>query len=126
VLTVFEDDEHVFSALRSGAVGYLLKGSRPSRLLDAIDEVISGGSPMSGNIARRVIDTFRSKLQIHSADLTERENNLLGLLAEGFRYKEIAEKAEISVETVRTHIRNIYHKLQVQSRTEAINKVRGQ
>lgn len=81
---------------------------------------------MSGNIARRVIDTFRSKLQIHSADLTERENNLLGLLAEGFRYKEIAEKAEISVETVRTHIRNIYHKLQVQSRTEAINKVRGQ
>jgi DNA-binding NarL/FixJ family response regulator len=126
VLTVFEDDEHVFNALKAGAVGYLLKGSRPSKLLDAIDEVMVGGSPMSGNIARKVIDTFRAQETMHSPQLTARENALLSLLAEGYRYKEIAEKTEISTETVRTHVRNIYQKLEVQSRTEAINKVRGQ
>lgn len=125
VLTVFEDDEHVFNALKAGAVGYLLKGSRPTRLLDAIDEVMAGGSPMSGNIARKIIDTFRTKETIHSPQLTQRENTLLALLAEGYRYKEIAEKMQISAETVRTHVRNIYQKLEVQSRTEAINKVRG-
>lgn len=125
VLTVFEDDDHVFNALKAGAVGYLLKGSRPSKLLDAIDEVIAGGSPMSGSIARKVIDTFRITENLQSELLSERENSLLALLADGYRYKEIAEKTGISVETVRTHIRNIYQKLQVQSRTEAINKVRG-
>ncbi len=126
VLTVFEDDDNVFNALKAGAVGYLLKGSRPSKLLDAIDEVIAGGSPMSGHIARKVIDTFRIKETMHSPLLTERENALLTLLSDGFRYKEIADKLDISAETVRTHVRNIYQKLQVTSRTEAINKVRGQ
>jgi DNA-binding NarL/FixJ family response regulator len=126
VLTVFEDDEHVFNALKAGAVGYLLKGSRPTKLLDAIDEVMAGGSPMSGHIARKVIETFRTKETLHSPQLTDRENTLLTLLADGYRYKEIADKINISVETVRTHVRNIYNKLEVQSRTEAINKVRGQ
>lgn len=124
VLTVFEDDEHVFSALKAGAVGYLLKGARPTKLLDAIDEVMSGGSPMSGTIARKVINTFRESEAYYSDQLTDRENALLSFLAEGFRYKEIAEKTGISVETVRTHIRNIYQKLQVQSRTEALNKIK--
>lgn len=125
VLTVFEDDEHVFSALKAGATGYILKGARPSKLLDAIDEVMSGGSPMTGSIARRVMESFRQKEVLQSEHLTERENGLLQKLAEGLRYKEIAEELNISAETVRTHIRNIYQKLQVQSRTEAINKLRG-
>lgn len=125
VLTVFEDDEHVFNALKAGATGYLLKGSRPSKLIDAIDEVMSGGSPMTGTIARKVLDSFHKREQLQSERLTERENILLQSLARGLRYKEIAEELGISVETVRTHIRNIYQKLQVQSRTEALNKLRG-
>ncbi len=125
VLTIFEDDEHVFNALKAGATGYLLKGSRPSKLLDAIDEVMSGGSPMTGTIARKVMDSFRQKEVLQSEQLTERENGLLHKLAQGLRYKEIADELQISVETVRTHIRNIYQKLQVQSRTEALNKLRG-
>lgn len=126
VLTVFEDDDHVFSALKAGATGYMLKGSRPSRLIDAIDEVMSGGSPMTGTIARKVMESFRQKEVLQSEQLTERENQLLQQLSMGLRYKEIADELNISVETVRTHIRNIYQKLQVQSRMEAINKLRGQ
>ncbi|MBX7052534.1 MAG: response regulator transcription factor [Flavobacteriales bacterium] len=124
VLTVFEDDDHVFSALKAGAVGYLLKGARPTKLLDAIDEVMAGGSPMSGTIARKVINTLRESESYYSDQLTDRENTLLAFLAEGYRYKEIADKTGISIETVRTHIRNIYQKLQVQSRTEALNKIK--
>lgn len=125
VLTIFEDDDHVFSALKAGAIGYILKGARPTKLLDAVDEVMGGGSPMSGSIARKVIESFQKKDTLHSTELTERENEILALLAEGYRYKEIADKAGISMETVRTHVRNIYSKLQVQSRTEAINKLRS-
>lgn len=126
VLTVFEDDDHVFGALKAGATGYLLKGSRPTKLLDALDEIVAGGSPMSSTIARRVMESFRQKETVQSEVLTERENQLLGHLSQGLRYKEIAEAFGISIETVRTHIRNIYQKLQVQSRTEALNKLRGQ
>ncbi len=125
VLTVFEDDDHVFGALKAGATGYLLKGSRPTKLIDAIDEIVAGGSPMSGTIARKVMESFRQKEIVQSEVLTERENQLLGHLSQGLRYKEIADVFGISVETVRTHIRNIYQKLQVQSRTEALNKLRG-
>jgi DNA-binding NarL/FixJ family response regulator len=125
VLTVFEDDDHVFGALKAGATGYLLKGSRPTKLVDAIDEIVAGGSPMTGTIARKVMESFRQKERIQSEVLTERENQLLGHLSQGLRYKEIADVFGISIETVRTHIRNIYQKLQVQSRTEAINKLRG-
>lgn len=125
ILSVFEDDDHVFNALKAGANGYILKGARPTKLLDAIDEVMSGGSPMTGTIARKVMDTFRKNEILQSEQLTERENEILQKLAEGLRYKEIADLLGISTETVRTHIRNIYQKLQVQSRTEAINKLRG-
>lgn len=125
VLTVFEDDDHVFGALKAGATGYLLKGSRPTKLVDAIDEIVAGGSPMTGTIARRVMESFQQKDVLQSEVLTERENEMLAFLSRGLRYKEIADALNISIETVRTHIRNIYQKLQVQSRTEAINKLRG-
>lgn len=125
VLTVFEDDDHVFNALKAGATGYILKGGRPAKILDALDEIISGGSPMTGTIARKVIGTFKHQENTQSEALTSRENEILQLLAEGFRYKEIADKIHIKTDTVRTHIRNIYQKLEVQSRMEAINKVRG-
>lgn len=125
VLTVFEDDDHVFNALKAGATGYILKGGRPAKILDALEEIISGGSPMTGTIARKVIGTFKQQDSPQSDVLTARENEILLLLAEGFRYKEIAEKINIKTDTVRTHIRNIYQKLEVQSRMEAINKVRG-
>ncbi|MFM9985175.1 MAG: LuxR C-terminal-related transcriptional regulator [Flavobacteriales bacterium] len=125
VLTIFEDDDHVFNALKAGATGYILKGGRPAKILDALDEIISGGSPMTGTIARKVIGTFKQQENTQSDVLTTRENEILKLLAEGFRYKEIADKLDIKTDTVRTHIRNIYQKLEVQSRMEAINKVRG-
>ena len=125
VLTVFEDDDHVFNALKAGATGYILKGGRPAKILDALEEIISGGSPMTGTIARKVIGTFKQQENTQSDALTARENEILQLLADGFRYKEIADKINIKTDTVRTHIRNIYQKLEVQSRMEAINKVRG-
>jgi len=125
VLTIFEDDNNVFNALKAGAVGYLVKGARPTKLLDAIDEVMEGGSPMTGSIARKVVDVFRKTETLYSEKLTDRENAILSLLSDGLRYKEIAERMEISTETVRTHVRNIYNKLEVQSRTEAINKLRS-
>jgi DNA-binding NarL/FixJ family response regulator len=126
VLTVFEDDDHVFDALRAGAAGYILKSGRPASILDAIDEVAKGGSPMTGTIARKVIASFKEKeKELHSEELTDRENQILRKLADGFRYKEIADVFGVSTETIRTHIRNIYRKLQVQSKIEAINKLRN-
>jgi DNA-binding NarL/FixJ family response regulator len=125
VLTVFEDDDNVFGALKAGATGYLLKGTRPTKIVDAIDEIVAGGSPMTGTIARKVMESFQQKNVLQSEMLTERENEMLKFLSRGLRYKEIADALNISIETVRTHIRNIYQKLQVQSRTEAINKLRG-
>lgn len=126
VLTVFEDDEHVFDALRAGATGYILKSGRPASILDAIDEVAKGGSPMTGSIARKVIASFKEKSEeLHSEELTDRENQILRKLADGLRYKEIADMFGVSTETIRTHIRNIYRKLQVQSKIEAINKLRN-
>lgn len=125
MFTVFEDDENVFESLCAGASGYILKNTTPEKLVEAIKDLYAGGSPMSSSIARRVISSFQkpesNRLQI--SKLTAREKELLDMLSKGYRYKEIAEKMFISVETVRTHIRNIYEKLQVQSRTEALNKV---
>jgi DNA-binding NarL/FixJ family response regulator len=125
MFTVFEEDHYVFDALCAGAAGYLLKNTTPENLISGILEIFSGGSPMSSAIARRVISTFHqtSSEQKELNKLTAREKELLNLLAGGYRYKEIANLLFISVETVRTHIRNIYEKLQVQSRTEALNKV---
>jgi len=125
--TIFQDDDSVFNALKAGATGYLLKNDDPGKIVDAIRELHAGGSPMTPQIARRVLESFKRPAvneDIHL--LTNRETEMLGLLAKGFRYKEIAEKLFISTATVRTHIYNIYQKLHVQSRTDAINKVFGQ
>lgn len=124
ICTSFEDSETVFKALVAGATGYLVKTTQPSRLLDGIVEVHKGGSPISSHIARQIVTSFHvseknEQLQI----LTAREQEILDLLSRGFRYKEIGDRLFLSTETVRTHIRNIYTKLQVNSRTEALNKV---
>ncbi|HEY2722279.1 MAG TPA: response regulator transcription factor [Chitinophagaceae bacterium] len=124
--TVYEDDENIFESLKAGASGYLLKKTAPSKILDAIVEVYNGGSPMSGQIARKVIASFQHKDSIDETDvLTPKEKEILKQLAKGLRYKEIADEMKISIETVRSHARKIYEKLQVQSRTEALNKVYG-
>jgi DNA-binding NarL/FixJ family response regulator len=124
--TVYEDDESIFESLKAGASGYLLKKTAPLKILDSILEVYNGGSPMSGQIARKVIASFQHKDTIDDSDLlTLREKAILKSLAKGLRYKEIAFEFNIGIETVRSHARNIYEKLQVQSRTEAINKIMG-
>jgi DNA-binding NarL/FixJ family response regulator len=122
--TVYEDDDSIFESLKAGASGYLLKKTAPTKILDSITEVYQGGSPMSGQIARKVIASFQHKDTIDDSEiLTHREKEILKSLAKGLRYKEIASEFNIGIETVRSHARNIYEKLQVQSRTEAINKI---
>ncbi|MFP4470043.1 MAG: LuxR C-terminal-related transcriptional regulator [Bacteroidales bacterium] len=123
--TVVEDDEKIFDSLCAGASGYMLKTSPGLQLINSIVELTRGGSPMSSSIARKVINMFRTNITKNSDldKLSSREKEILSLLSKGYRYKEIAEKLFISIDTVRTHIRNIYDKLQVQSRTEAINKM---
>jgi len=124
MLTMYDDDEKIFESLKAGARGYILKKTPPAKLLEAILEVHSGGSPMSSRIARRVVQTFQA-LGTSTAErenLSKRENEILGYLAKGYRYKAIAETLSISTETVRTHLRNIYEKLQVHSRSEAVFK----
>ena len=125
--TIFQNDDSVFNALKAGATGYLLKNDDPGKIIDAIHELHAGGSPMTPQIARRVMESFKRPAvndDIHL--LTKRETEMLGLLAKGFRYKEIADKLFISTATVRTHIYNIYQKLHVQSRIEAVNKIFGE
>ncbi|HYV91174.1 MAG TPA: response regulator transcription factor [Chitinophagales bacterium] len=122
--TIFEDDENIFEALKAGATGYILKKTSPAMKLDAIIELHNGGAPMSGQIARRVIQAMQQpKANDALASLTDRETEILRLLSKGFRYKEISDQLNISTATVRTHIHNIYEKLHVQSRTDALNKV---
>lgn len=124
--TVFEDSEKIFGALKAGANGYILKRNAGESLLDAITDLMNGGAPMSSEIARKVVSSFNTiAVDNHSDDsqgLTKRENEILDLLAQGFRNKEIAEKLYVSTNTIRTHIYNIYEKLHVQSRVEALNK----
>ena len=125
--TIFQDDENIFSALKAGASGYLLKSDEPKKIISSIKEIYAGGSPMNAQIARRIIETFHNTAdQVkEQAGLTKREFELVNLLSKGYRYKEIADQLFISIETVRKHINNIYGKLHVQSRMEAINKVFG-
>jgi DNA-binding NarL/FixJ family response regulator len=127
MLTVFEDPDAIFQSLSAGACGYLLKHTPPVKLLEAIQDVYRGGSPMSGEIARKVVQSFQhNPTKTNTSEtLTKREEEILGFLAQGYFYKEIAGSLSISVETVRTHIRNIYEKLQVRTRTEAILKYLG-
>lgn len=123
ICTSYEDTDSVFKALSVGATGYLTKATQSSKLLDSITEVYNGGSPMSSHIARKVVSSFeKSQEQKEAEVLSEREKEVLQMLSKGMRYKEIADKMFLSTETIRTHIRNIYRKLQVNSRTDAINK----
>jgi DNA-binding NarL/FixJ family response regulator len=123
MFTVYENDEKVLQALQAGASGYLLKRTKPERILESIKELSQGGSPMSSNIARKLLTIFLDEKKITRKEaLTERENEVLQLLADGLLYKEIAERLNIVHGTVRQHIHNIYEKLHVQNRTEAVNK----
>lgn len=123
--TVFESPAYIHQALCVGATGYLLKNADPEEILSAVRDIHAGGSPMSPPIARLVVASFQQRMQQSIQDhlLTEREKSVLDQLANGLMYKEIAAKAGISTETVRKHVRNIYEKLQVGSRMEAIRKV---
>jgi DNA-binding NarL/FixJ family response regulator len=123
-LTVYDNDEKVFDALCSGASGYLLKNTPPARLLDSIREVLDGGAPMSPEVARRVIRIFRNYRPPEHAEyhLTPQETELLKLLVEGHHKKTAAREMGISVNTVSFHLKNIYEKLQVHSKTEAVAK----
>lgn len=125
MLTAYEDTDNIFGSLEAGASGYLLKRSKSAEILEAIKEVMDGGSPMTAHIARKVVHSFQSKGSSPqpTENLAEREKEVLDLLSQGFMYKEIADKLGISFETVRTYIRRIYEKLQVRSRTEAVAKV---
>lgn len=124
IWTTFEDDEKIFDALKAGASGYILKTATAQQLIQAIVELYKGGSPMSSSIARKVIASFHApQIKQSEYNLTNRESEILELLAKGYRYKEIAEKLFVSIETVRSHVHHIYEKLQVSSRTDALNKV---
>jgi DNA-binding NarL/FixJ family response regulator len=124
MLTAYEDTENIFNALAAGAAGYLLKRAPRAELLDAIREVCRGGSPMTPHIARKVVLSFQKPVATAqpTENLSQREQEVLDCLSQGFLYKEIAEKLGISYETVHTYIRRIYEKLQVRTRTEAVAK----
>jgi len=125
MLTVYEDADHIFHALAAGATGYLLKQPPRHELLGALKQVHSGGSPMTSNIARKVVQSFQQLAPssiAQAAELSGRESEVLDLLARGFLYKEIAESLSISLPTVNTYIRRIYEKLHVRSRAQAVAK----
>ena len=127
MLTVYQNTENIFNALAAGATGYLLKQTPPDELLAAIQEVHAGGSPMSSHIARKIVQSFQQSAPPPGAEtLTPREAQVLDLLAKGFLYKEIAETTKTTYATVHTHIRHIYEKLHVRSRTEAVARHLGQ
>ena len=124
ILTVYEDNDRIFGALKAGASGYLLKRADPTEILRAIQDVKQGGAPMSNQIARRVVQSFREKSGETSKleDLSQREEEILQHLSKGYSTKEIADRLSVSVNTVRTHLQHIYEKLHVRSRTEAVAK----
>jgi DNA-binding NarL/FixJ family response regulator len=127
MLTAFESSDEIFKSLAAGAHGYLLKSTAPEQLLDSIREVAAGGSPISGSVARKIVDFFRSKPPVAAGmdELAPREREVLKLLAEGCPYKEIAATMQVSLGTVRTYIERIYQKLHVHNRTEAVVKYFG-
>ena len=125
MFTVFEDDEKIFDAIRAGASGYLLKKTPPEEIVEAVRELYQGGAPMSPSIARKVIHAFQSQPSPAMSDyqLTGREKEILYSLVDGLSYKKIAEKYFVSISTIRTHISNIYQKLHVNSKSQAVAKV---
>ncbi len=121
MVTVHDDDEHIFAALKAGAIGYLMKKVAPNELVEAVRDAYNGGSPITPNIARRVISTFHASQKLDE-ELTERELNILRELAKGLSYAAIGKKIFLSVDGIRHHIRNIYRKLEVNSKSEAVAK----
>ena len=118
--TVFDDDENVFQAICAGAVGYLLKKTSPEELIRAVRDAAAGGSPMTPNIARKVISAFQRQAAQTAGVLNEREQSILALMAQGKSYAGIGDELFLSIDGVRYHVRNIYEKLQVHSRSEAV------
>lgn len=127
MLTVYDNNDRIFDALAAGASGYLLKRDIPTKLLESLEDLLAGGSPMSSAIARKVVQHFQKPVPDKGADydLTPRETQILDLLVKGSLYKEIAWDLGIGVETVRSHLQNIYRKLHVRTRTEAVVKYLG-
>ena len=129
--TIYEDDEQIFEALSAGASGYILKKTPPGKLLEGIQELMEGGSPMSSQIARKVVAAFQNKksdkpnTDAELDILSKREKEILEMLSKGLLYKEIADAMFISIETVRKHVYHIYEKLHVSNRIEAVNKFFG-
>jgi NarL family two-component system response regulator LiaR len=121
--TAYEDNDKIFSSLKAGASGYILKSEGPARIMEALAEMLNGGSPMSSSIARKVVSSFKQQEATNELvmALTDREKAVLNLLATGLMNKEVADKLDISPATVRTHIQHIYEKLQVNTRVEAVN-----
>lgn len=124
VLSAFDDADKVFKALKAGATGYILKNTEPAKLIEALRDLRKGGSPMSNEIARKVVNAFQQEISYIDAKekLTDREKEILQWVSKGFSYKEIGERLFISVETVRTHIRNIYEKLHACNKNDALRK----
>jgi two-component system NarL family response regulator len=122
--TVFEDRERVFSAIKAGASGYILKGSSPREIIESIHSLYKGGAPMSPKIARKIIHEFQDEVTGEHFLLTQRETEIVKRVEEGLTYKEIGERLSISTHTVHTHIKNIYEKLQAKDRNDAILKAR--
>ncbi len=124
VLSVYDDADNVFKALKAGASGYVLKNTPAAKLIEALHDLRRGGSPMSSQVARKVVNAFQQDIVVQDAKatLSTRENEVLQWLSKGFSYKEIAAKLFISIETVRTHIRNIYEKLHAGNKGEALRK----
>ncbi len=125
ICTAYDEDEKVFKALENGAHGYILKSTPPAKILGAIVDLKNGGSPMSNEIARKVVMAFNKKNNPELGQLSSRENEILKLLVQGLLYKEIGAGLGISIETVKRHCFNIYQKLHVHNRSEAINRYHG-
>jgi len=124
MFTIYDDNDQVFEAIKAGANGYILKNTPPEKILESLIDLSEGGSPMTAKIARKVIANMqKSDATTYIEELTQRENEVLALLSKGFLYKEIAERLGISASTVKSHLSHIYQRLQVQNKTEAINKM---
>jgi DNA-binding NarL/FixJ family response regulator len=127
MLTTYEESDLIFESLRAGAIGYLLKNMPAAELMNAVIQARTGGSPLSMRIARKIVNHFQQKESPVPAlsELTQREQEILSLLSKGFLYKEIADQLHISLNTVRVHLQNVYEKLHVHSRTQAVMKFLG-
>jgi len=128
ILTVYENTENIYAALKAGASGYILKRTSPAKLLEAIQDVVDGGAPMSSAIARKVVQSFLESPSTSAQvdNLSSREQEVLDMLAKGYLYKEISDQLHLGLGTIKTYVRRIYEKLHVQSRTEAVIKYLGQ